>query len=125
MKNCAGCILGIPVPACEAAYTARVKQLTHNILGDNTHPLHKELNISPVCTPSEAEEGAIQNIWGIVQSACTPTVMHALPNICTNHFYTIVSPLYICMLYHWQSKSLNGNTRYLILSYDGNYWFGL
>ena len=53
--------------AWEAAYEAGVKQLAQNILGDNTHPLHKELAFLPSgCRLRQKEKGAHQEVWGIV-----------------------------------------------------------
>ena len=92
---------------------ARVKQITKKILGDKNHPLHKELTFLPSGRRLR-QKGYAPRYMGHhsshAQSASTATVirfiMYALPCICTNHVYTIVSPFYVCMLYHWQSKSL-------------------
>ena len=113
VKTCAERILDILVPAWQVAYAARVKQIIDNIFKDNSHPLHKYLTLIPSgrrlrqkgCAPRDLGHRSSH-----AQSACPMRVirliMYALPSICTNHVSTIVSQLYVCMLYHWQSKSI-------------------
>ena len=126
VKTCGERILGTPGPAWEVAYAARVKQITENILGDKNHPLHKEFRLFPYGLRLRQKRVRTKR-FGASFIPCSISmynmtvirfIMYALPSICTNHFYTIISPFYVYMLHHWQSNSLTAiKVIYVILYY--------